>query len=188
MVTERTALARAGAEAIRAGFESYIERRSRITARARARFEARDWAAAQLDARERLDLREGIVHETVGVVRAELGGAVHDRGVWREMKDHYELLVEARQDLDVAGTFFNSVGRRVFATVGVDPTIEFLAADAPPPRELVPQHRTFQREITTEALLRTILEAYAFEVPFEDLARDVRLAAIELDAHLRELA
>jgi isocitrate dehydrogenase kinase/phosphatase len=187
MADERTSLARAGAEAIRSGFETCQGERIQITRRARGRFEARDWAGAQRDARDRLDLRDQIVHETVGVVRAELGGAAHERAVWQEMKEHYELLVESRPDLDIAGSFFNSVGRRVFTTVGVDPTIEFLAADAPPPRELVPQHRTFPREVTTEALLRRILEAYAFSVPFEDLARDARLAAIELDAHLREL-
>ncbi|BDG01017.1 bifunctional isocitrate dehydrogenase kinase/phosphatase [Anaeromyxobacter oryzae] len=187
MVDERTALAQAGAEAIRTGFERFMRERVSITRRARSRFEARDWSGAQRDARERLDLREAIVHETVGVVRAELGGAAHERAAWRRMKEDYEVLVEARPDFEIAGSFFNSVGRRVFATVGVDPTIEFLAAGAPPPRELVPQHRTFAREITTEALLRSVLEAYAFDVPFEDLARDARLAATELDAHLREL-
>jgi isocitrate dehydrogenase kinase/phosphatase len=95
--------------------------------------------------------------------------------------------VQGRSDFEIAGSFFNSVTRRVFATVGVDPTIEFLAADAPLPRELEPQHRSFPREVTTEALLTRILRAYAFAVPYEDLARDARLAAIELDAHLRGL-
>jgi isocitrate dehydrogenase kinase/phosphatase len=187
MIEEWTALARAGAEAIRAGFEVYAGERARITRRARSRFEARDWVGAQRDARERLDLRDRLVHEAVGVVRAELGGAVHDRAVWREMKEGYELLVEARPDAEIGGSFFNSVTRRVFATVGVDPTIEFLAADTPPPRELAPLHQTFPREVTTAALLEKILRAYAFGVPYEDLARDARLAATELDAHLRQL-
>ncbi|WP_242392713.1 bifunctional isocitrate dehydrogenase kinase/phosphatase [Anaeromyxobacter oryzisoli] len=187
MLGERAALARAAAEGIRSGFETYQRERARITARARARFEARDWAGAQRDARERLELRDPIVHACVGFVRAELGGAAKERAVWRRMKEEYRTLVEARPDLEIAGSFFNSVGRRVLTTVGVDPAVEFLAADAPPPRELIPQHRTFPRAVTTEALLRNVLAAYAFSVPFEDLARDARLAALELDAHLREL-
>jgi isocitrate dehydrogenase kinase/phosphatase len=187
MGEERAALAHAGAQAIRVGFETYVGERARITRRARGRFEARDWPGAQSDARERLDLRDRVVHEIVGVVRAELGGAAQERAVWQRMKDRYEAEVESRADFEIARSFFNSVTRRLFATVGVDPTIEFLAADAPPPRELAPVHRTFPREVTTEALLTRILEAYAFSVPYDDLGRDARLAATELDAHLREL-
>jgi isocitrate dehydrogenase kinase/phosphatase len=183
-----TALARAGANAIRAGLESYQAQRTRITERARERFERRTWSDGQRDARERLDLRDRVVNETVGTVRAELGGAAHDRALWHHMKEFYGPDVEGRPDPEIALTFFNSVTRRVFATVGVDPSIEFLGAGLPPPRPgAEPLHRSFRREVTTEALLRTILRAYAFSVPFEDLDRDARLAALELDAHLREL-
>jgi isocitrate dehydrogenase kinase/phosphatase len=189
MADERAALSRAGAEAIRRGFEAYIDERARITARARGRFEARDWAGGQRDARERLDLRDRVVYETVGVVRAELGGAVHDRGVWHRMKERYEGDVESRPDAEVCLSFFNSVTRRVFATVGVDPAIEFLAAERPPPAEgSLPMFRTFPRQVTTERMMETVLRGYPFAVPWEDLGRDVRIASIELDAQLRELA
>ncbi len=185
----RGALTHAGADAIRSGFEAYRAERARITARARGRFEAREWPEGQRDARERLDLRDRVVYETVGVVRAELGGAAHDRGVWQRMKERYEGDVEARPDAEIGLSFFNSVTRRVFATVGVDPAIEFLAAERPPPAEgPVPVFRRFPRMVTTERLLESILRAYAFTAPFEDLARDVHIAATELDAHLRELA
>ena len=184
-----TDLAVAGAAAIRSSFEGYIDERARITRRARRWFEARDWAAGQRDARARLDVRDTAVNACVGVVRAELGGAAHDHTVWRAMKDLYEAQVEGRPDREISHSFFNSVTRRVFVTVGVDPSIEFLAADLPPVREgPVPVFRSFPREVTTEALLRTVLRAHAFDVPYEDLARDARVAATELDAHLRELA
>jgi isocitrate dehydrogenase kinase/phosphatase len=180
--------ASAGAAAIRESFERYQEDRARITRRARQRFEACDWAAGQQDARERLDLRDKMVNACVGEVRAELGGAAHDHGLWRRMKELFEAQVEGRPDREISHSFFNSVTRRVFVTVGVDSSIEFLAADAPPVREgSVPIHRTFRREVTTEALLKTILRAYAFSVPYDDLDRDARIAGIELDAHLREL-
>ncbi|WP_242371384.1 isocitrate dehydrogenase kinase/phosphatase AceK regulatory subunit, partial [Anaeromyxobacter sp. SG26] len=41
----------------------------------RGRFEAKDWAGGQADARERLDLRDRLVNACVGTVRAELGAA-----------------------------------------------------------------------------------------------------------------
>jgi isocitrate dehydrogenase kinase/phosphatase len=180
-------LARAGTEALRAGFDAFFTERARITARARARFEARQWAEGQADARARLDLRERVVNETVGTVRAELGGAAHDRDVWRRVKERYLAAVEGGLAPEIALTFFNSVTRRVFATAGVDAGIEFLAMDVPAPRSSTFPLRTFRREVTTRALLHRILEAYAFAVPYEDLDRDARLAAIELDAQLREL-
>jgi isocitrate dehydrogenase kinase/phosphatase len=181
-------VAAAGAGAIAAGFEAYRDEWARITRRARGRFEAKDWAAGQADARERLDLRDRLVNSCVGTVRAELGGAAHDHALWRTMKELYEARVEARPDREIAQSFFNSVTRRVFVTVGVDPAIEFLAADGPPVREgPVPVYARHRREVTTEALLRTVLRAFAFSVPYEDQERDVRIAAIELDSHLREL-
>jgi isocitrate dehydrogenase kinase/phosphatase len=186
MPDPRSELARAGAATIRNGFERYQAERARITRRARARFESRDWPSAQRDARERLDLRDQVVHETIGNVRAELGGSVHDRAIWVRMKDLFAADVGGRPDLEIGQSFFNSVTRRAFATVGVDPGIEFLAGEVPPPREgPEPLHRVFPRQLTTRALLRGILEAHAFSVPFADLEGDVRLAATELDAWLR---
>jgi isocitrate dehydrogenase kinase/phosphatase len=189
MPAAATDLASAAAGAIRESFASYQDERARITRRARRRFEARDWIEGQRDARERLDLRDKLVNGCVGVVRAELGAAVHDHRVWRRMKELYEAHVEGRPDREISHSFFNSVLRRVFPKIGVDPSIEFLAADLPPVREGdVPVFRTFRREVTTETLLRRILEAYGFAAPFEDLVRDARIAATELDAHLREVA
>jgi isocitrate dehydrogenase kinase/phosphatase len=182
-------LASAAADAIRTSFESYHDERARITLRARRAFETRDWVAGQRDARERLDVRDRMVNLCVGAVRAELGGAAHDRDLWRRMKERYDAQVAGRADREISHSFFNSVTRRVFATVGVDPSIEFLAADLPPVGEGAdPVYRVFPREVTTEALLRTVLRAYAFGVPYEDLERDARIAALELDAHLRDVA
>ena len=188
MSSRLAALAHAGADAIRDGFVGYRRERETITARARGRFEARDWAAGQRDALERLEVRDRFLHATIGGVRAELGSAIHEKDLWHAMKERYEAEIGGRPDAEVGLSFFNSVTRRVFATVGVDRAIEFLAADRPPPSEGgEPLFRSFPREVTTARLLETILRAYAFACPYEDLARDARLAATELDAELREL-
>jgi isocitrate dehydrogenase kinase/phosphatase len=187
MADSRTSLARAGADAVRTGFESYMGQRAQITARARLRFLERDWKAVQRDARDRLDLRDKVVNESVGIVRAELGGAAHDRATWARMKEIYEADLSSRPDMEIGLSYFNSVTRRVFSTVGVDTAIEFLATELPPPAEVAGLTRSFPRRLTTEALLRDILEAYAFPVPYEDLRRDALLAATELDAHLRTI-
>ncbi len=188
MSSRLAALAHAGADAIRDGFAAYRREREAITGRARGRFEARDWAAGQRDALERLEVRDRHLHATIGAVRAELGSALHEKALWHAMKERYEAETAGRSDVEVGLSFFNSVTRRIFATVGVDRGIEFLAADRPPPSEGDARlHRSFPREVTTARLLETILRAYAFACPYADLERDARLAATELDAELREL-
>ena len=181
----RASQVRAAARDILDGFESFTAERAVITRRARARFEWRDWAGGQRDARLRLDLRDRRLHETVGVCRAELAGAARDRELWRALRERYDGEVDSRPDAEIARSFFNSVSRRVLGTVGVAEGIEFL--EGPRPGLGAPPLRRFARERTTEALLRRVLEAYAFAAPYQDLARDVRVAAIELEAHLREL-
>jgi isocitrate dehydrogenase kinase/phosphatase len=181
----RTSQVRAASRDILDGFESFTAERAVITRRARSRFESRDWAGGQRDARLRLDLRDRRLHETVGVCRAELSGAARDRELWRALRERYDGEVESRPDAEIARSFFNSVSRRVLGTVGVAEGIEFL--EGPRPGLGTPPLRRFARERTTEALLRRVLEAYAFSAPYQDLARDVRVAAVELEAHLREL-
>jgi isocitrate dehydrogenase kinase/phosphatase len=184
----RTALARVGTDAIALGFQRYLDERNRITRRARDRFVARAWAAAQADARDRLDLRDQVVLETVGGLRAELGALSRDRELWIRMKERFESEAATRPDGEVAATFFSSVTRRLFATVGVDPAIEFLASR--PPREepgAEPVYRTFPRRLTSAALLTDVLRAFDMGLPFVDLEAEVRLAAAELDHHLRTL-
>jgi isocitrate dehydrogenase kinase/phosphatase len=177
------------ATAIRDAFETYQAGFRHITRRARSRFEERDWRGGQEDALERLDLRPRIIREVVAQVRERLGESVSDRTLWGSMKAAYSGLIARRRDWQLAETFFNSVTRRIFATVGVDPKIEFVASDfaAPPPVAGEHLYRVYPRQGTTEALVEAILRDFAFSVPWRDLAGDSRLVARAIDAHLREL-
>ena len=56
-----------------------------------------------------------------------LEDAVMERTVWAAMKARSTRCSRrAEPDAELAETFFNSVTRRVFSTVGVDPAIEYL--------------------------------------------------------------
>lgn len=186
MGERRAARARACAGAVREGFEAYLAERARITARAEGRFERREWAAGQEDARERLDLRERVVQATVAAV-AGLDPAAGERAMWRGAKERYAAEVEGHPAAELGRSFFNSIGRRVLGTVGVEPGVEFLGIEPPPPSEgAEPVFRTFVRGGSSARLVEEILRAPRLAAPWEDLGRDVRLAASELDAHLRE--
>ena len=122
-------LARAGAQATFGAYESYRREFQRITGRARQRFEERDWKGGQRDASERLELYRQFVEEVVSELEQILGEQIKDAAVWRTMKALFSEAVAGFTDVELAQTFFNSVTRRVFATVGVDPDVEFVDLD-----------------------------------------------------------
>src|SRR5918992_3984852 len=117
--------------AIHTAYDEYARGFEEITRRARTRFEQRDWAGAQADATERLVLYKAHVDAAVADVQDHLQDAVMERTLWAAMKRDHASRVRHRSDAELAETFFNSVTRRVFSTVGVDPGIEYLECDVP---------------------------------------------------------
>ena len=118
--------------AIHAAYDRYHGGFEEITRRARERFERRDWRGAQADATERLALYRTHVDGAVADVRDILQDAVMERTLWAAMRARHALGARGRPDAELAQTFFNSVTRRVFSTVGVDAAIEYLAPSAGP--------------------------------------------------------
>ncbi len=182
-------LANLGANDIFKAFVRYRTEFSHITRRAKARFEMCDWQGTQVDALERLDLYRKIVDEIVAQIRQLLKDKVNEKLVWAGMKAVYTGLLNNRDDWEVAETFFNSVTRRLFATVGVDPQMEFVHTDyGTPPiptRRLV--YRTYGARGSLERLIEAILADYPFEVAYQDQARDIARMAEEIEAQLASL-
>lgn len=182
-------LASLSAQAIHSAFDTFHARFKTITRRARARFEGRDWLGLRADATERLDLYREIVDLTVQQTRHLLGDQLHDKLVWAGMKAVYSSLIADRDDWELAETFFNSITRRIFSTVGVDPTIEFVDTDfeTPPTRPKQPVYRVYHRRASIIELVNAILDDYRHQVPYDDQARDADLTASEIAAHLESI-
>jgi len=181
-------LSELAAKAIRQAFDSYQGQYAAITQRAKARFENRDWPGIQADAGERLDLYKKVVDETVVEIKRLLGGRVNDPELWMRAKVVYAVLV-AKVDLwELAETFFNSITRRVFATVGVNPQIEFVdtCSRTQPVQISQPVYRSYTSPQTTGALIETILRDYNFAVAYEDLRRDAQLVAAKIEDRLNK--
>jgi isocitrate dehydrogenase kinase/phosphatase len=115
------------AAAIAEHFRAYNEEFGRITRRAALNFLAEDWHAAQRDAVERIELYERRVARCARAVGGELTLPNAESALWAEIKRAYEMLVARRPDSDFYRTFFNSVTRDLFGTVGVNPDLEFCA-------------------------------------------------------------
>ena len=173
----------AAAAAIHAAYEHWIRGFDEITRRARQRFEQRDWHGAQADATARLALYRIHLDAAVSDVRDILEDAVLERTLWGAVKArHFEGLA-GRPDMEVAQTFFNSVTRRIFSTVGADAAIEYLDPSTPPSAamdaELIERHVS---AAVDPALARRILEACHWSVPYARPDRE----AEEVAAIIRE--
>jgi isocitrate dehydrogenase kinase/phosphatase len=110
-------------------FRLYNEEFGRITRRAALNFLAEDWHTVQLDAVARIELYELRVARGVAAVASQLQSRRNDVALWIDIKRAYEVIVARRPDSDFYRTFFNSVTRDLFGTVGVNPEVEFCATN-----------------------------------------------------------
>ena len=177
----------AAVASIHAAYEKYECGFEEITGRARNRFECRDWSGAQADATERLTLYKAHVDAAVADVHDILEDGVMERTVWAAMKSEHALSAADRPDAELAETFFNSVTRKVFSTVGVDPAIEYLdrspgGPDAPDDEAIF---GTQEVQVVDAAFVRRLLLEIPWSVPYAELERDAALVAERIDARVR---
>jgi isocitrate dehydrogenase kinase/phosphatase len=181
--SETEALAAWAVEAIDRAFAKYREQFREVTRRARTRFETRDWYGAQQDGFERLETRPKALDRVVGEISTRLGPAMNDRAVWAAMRALYSQRAAKDSNRELAETFFNSVTRRVFTTVGVDPAIEFVASDFALPADDAtnPVLKRTAWPSDTAGLVKQLLGDAGFTAKFADLDGDAALAAAQLD-------
>ena len=181
--------ARAAAVAALQAFDRFQASFAAITWRAASRFARRDWQGIHTDAVERLGVYGQALDELVAECAALLGAGVRSSRVWHAMRLEFSALIAGRGDLEIAETFFNSLTRRVFTTLGVNREIEFVASDAEAPAGLEPEPSLDTYRFSgpdTAALLRTVLADRQLSAPFADLAGDAERASAALAAQLGE--
>lgn len=152
-------MAARGAVVVERAYAAYLRLFREITRRAARRHELHEWQGIQQDARDRLDLHGRFVTSAIAELRDELGVRGTSRPVWTEAKRAYAEAVGGRADRELAQTFFNSVTRRLFSTVGVDPSVEFVDAeyDGPRPAAGAPVFTSYPPRESTAALVRSLL-------------------------------
>ncbi len=158
-----------------------------LTRRAATHFARREWDLQAFDARQRLELHKSIVSRTV----KRLETTLPDQGrhaLWVEVKEQYRQRISVREDLELAETFFNSVTRRSFATVGVDAQIEFRwfgTTVLPRTESSNDALRTHTWSPNLEELVAEILENTPLSGQWRDLGLTSGLIATRLESQLR---
>jgi isocitrate dehydrogenase kinase/phosphatase len=170
-------------------FYSYQSEYFEITNRAKKRFENREWKESLQDAVERLNLYEKVLERISRSIKKLLGKKSYNRSVWIKTKNEYSILISGKSTEDIAETFFNSVTRKILATVGIDRDVEFFyLAPRPQLKMLSPKYlKVYHKENDTRNITRKIINDLAFEERFENLDRDIELVSNELNRQLTPL-
>ena len=168
------------------GFERYNRQFRRITDRARRRFEERDWKGQIQDIGERVELYDKWCLTIQRQLRRELDAAADRRECWRQVRDLYGSRLENVPDAGFMKTFFNSISRRTFGTMGADGMLEF---SPPPPDEglesLAKRRYPCWHEVETG--FRRVLRDFKFREPYRDAGRDAHCMATEVLDHAGRL-
>ena len=138
-------------------FDEYRAKFKVITRRAEAHFENQDWHGIKADSNERLDLYKAVIDQVVLDIKRIFNNRVNDKEIWASTKAVYSNLSGKLDDWELAETFFNSVTRRIFATVGVDSGIEFVVTYHPSGRITVFRGRPKSRSQISSSPTSTYL-------------------------------
>ena len=184
--SSRDALVEECAAALVQAFADYNAEFRAITRRAPLRFEARDWRMSQRDAVERIELYDKCVNRAVAHMRERLGEDATERALWSSIKRRFTELIDELPDLEFDKTFFNSVTRRTFGTIGTDAAVEFVALDLDPIGSITSQIEThvYSNRGSLELLFEEVLADFRFRTPYLDFDRSVRIITNEVRAQL----
>jgi isocitrate dehydrogenase kinase/phosphatase len=167
------------AAAIAEHFRAYNDEFGRITRRAALNFLAEDWHSGQQDAVARIELYEQRVTRCVEALAEQLQPRATDSPLWVDIKRAYEMLVARRPDSDFYRTFFNSVCRDLFGTVGVNAEVEFTATSMGRASGAVPI-----RVYRVGASLPTAVREIIADLPFGAAIREQDAAVHRISAEI----
>jgi len=177
------------AKAMMDGFNRHYRLFRTESARAKHRFETADWRGQQRAQRERIEFYDLRVKECVRRLEKEFGAGALPMDVWHQVKLHYIGLLVDHHQPELAETFFNSVTTKIlhrthfhndFIFVRPAVSTEYIESEERPTyRAHYPGQGGGLRETLT-----AIIESFALQREFADLARDVGCVAAVMGARL----
>jgi isocitrate dehydrogenase kinase/phosphatase len=165
------------ATTILGGFDRHFSIFSDITRGAKQRFENADWEAERIASRDRILFYDIRVKDAIGNLQKLFDLDPFDSQLWFEVKREYVQLISNHLQPELAETFYNSVFCALFHRdyfgndyifVRSAVSTEYIDADKPSYHVYYPAKRGFRSSI------RQVLLDSGFDLPFENIERDVR--------------
>ncbi|MGH1462809.1 MAG: bifunctional isocitrate dehydrogenase kinase/phosphatase [Neptuniibacter sp.] len=148
-----------------------------LTLLAQESFEAADWQAIQKLSSERIDLYAEMVREAAQNIISSLSGDAYEPELWHQAKQYFTRLILQRTDPELAETFYNSVYCSVFKHRNIDNENMFI-------RSSLGDHAVHSGEKIYNSyslgeggvvkMLSSMMNDYAFNIPWENKRRDIR--------------
>jgi len=141
----------------------------------------------QESATRRIDLRKEKTAEIIQYVELIAGEYLKDFEFWGAVRDVYADMIEGHNNFEIAETFFNSVFCAVFKhrKIRDDYAFVFSPHGDMPPADVSSVYKTYPVEHSLEEVWQQILDDYAFDIPYEDQARDVGNIMSVVDKYVR---
>jgi len=170
------------------GFDRHYRLFRESSTAAQRRFEQADWHGQQRAQRERIEFYDLRVREASTRLEREFKAGEQPMEVWYQVKLHYIGLLVNHHQPELAETFFNSVCSKllhrtyfhndfIFVRPGV--ATDYLDSDPPSYRSYYPARDGL------EAAMRRVIVDLGLACPFEDIDRDLALAAQTLREFLQ---
>lgn len=176
------------AHTILGAYINHIHQFRRITKRGQIRFENRDWKGIQQDSNERMELYRDIVGNTATKILQFLEGKSQHNNFWFKVKEYYNDDILNFNTRNIAETFYNSVFRHMHKGLSADAQLMYVYATGTY-REYTstrPIYYHFFLERPYRPVLQYIFSHYKFDVPFENLERDIDFIIERLGAFIEE--
>ncbi len=169
------------------GFYAYFAEFENITLAARTRFEQAEWSSMQDISSRRIDIYKETVMETLAVARHIAGDRIEELSFWSETRALYAELVKGMTNFEIAETFYNSIFNSHFGHRSIRNEYAFVFSpqgDVPPvDMGRVVNHFAVNGDLAGG--FRDLLTAYAFNIPYEHLERDVAKIEETIARHLQ---
>ena len=179
---------RKAAYLILSGFDKSFRWFRRITSDAQRRFENCLWTEIQPAAKERINIYEQSLADTVAELYDTIAPHQQDREFWLALKTHFTNLLDGHPQFELAETFYNSVIGRLFKHKHIEDEMMFVL---PSRCFLAGQDRdkvvnSFDTQVTVRAMYEAIFDIYRFNIPFKDFESDLQHLDDALRARLNK--
>lgn len=160
---------------IHTGFRRYFQCFHLMTQAARGLFEKAQWAETQEISKQRIDLYKEIIIEIAAELQELVGQIAETPDFWKALKPTFRDRIAADDNRELLETFYNSVCCYLFHHERIDDRFMFVALDtASVPTHFDPaQVNHYRIGSSIRSLIYRILADYAFNIPLENVERDV---------------
>ncbi len=157
------------------GFDAFFGDFQNLTLGGQARFENADWQLVHEVMSNRLEMYKKKISSAAKFADEIVGEMLLDRSLWRDAKTEYAVLIETHSNFEIAQTFFNSMYCYVFGHEKIRDLHAFVFVPDLLPKNLNDKviFKEYSFTETVSVCIRDVLVDTQFNIPFEDLDRDV---------------